>query len=62
MLRAVLVPGKGKDDPGLLLDANLTVGCGSQSVRLTQVQRAGRKPMGGADFLLGFPLGRGTQF
>ena len=60
VLRAVLVPGKG--DPGQLLDANLTVGCGSQAVRLTQVQRAGKKPMGGADFLRGFPLGRGTQF
>lgn len=60
VLRSVLVPGKG--DPGQLLDANLTVACGSQAVRLTQVQRAGKKPMGGADFLRGFPLGKGTQF
>jgi methionyl-tRNA formyltransferase len=60
VLRSVLVPGKG--DPGQLLDANLTVACGSQAVRLTQVQRSGKKPMGGADFLRGFPLGRGTQF
>lgn len=60
VLRSVLVPGKGA--PGQLLDANLTVACGSQSVRLTQVQRAGKRPMGGADFLHGFPLGKGTQF
>jgi methionyl-tRNA formyltransferase len=60
VLRSVLVPGKG--NPGQLLDANLTVACGSQAVRLTQVQRSGRRPMGGADFLRGFPLGRGTQF
>jgi methionyl-tRNA formyltransferase len=60
VLRSVLVQGKG--DPGLLLDANLTVACGSQAVRLTQVQRAGKRPVGGADFLRGFPLGRGTQF
>jgi methionyl-tRNA formyltransferase len=60
VLRSVLVPGKG--DPGQLLDANLTVACGSQAVRLTQVQRAGRSPMGVADFLRGFPLGKGTQF
>ncbi|MGO9173448.1 MAG: methionyl-tRNA formyltransferase [Rhodomicrobium sp.] len=60
VLRSVLVPGKG--DPGQLLDANLTVACGSQAVRLTQVQRSGKKPMGGADFLRGFPLGKGTQF
>lgn len=60
VLRSVLVPGKG--EPGQLLDANLTVACGSQAVRLTQVQRAGKRPMGGADFLRGFPLGKGTQF
>jgi methionyl-tRNA formyltransferase len=61
VLRSVLVRGKG--DPGQLLDANLTVACGgSQAVRLTQVQRPGKKPVGGADFLRGFPLGKGTQF
>jgi len=60
VLRSVLVPGKG--EPGQLLDGNLTVACASQAVRLTQVQRAGRKPMGGADFLRGFPLGKGTHF
>jgi len=60
VLRSVLVPGKG--DPGQLLDANLTVACGSQAVRLTQVQRSGKRPLGGADFLRGFPLGKGTQF
>ncbi|MGO8953951.1 MAG: methionyl-tRNA formyltransferase [Rhodomicrobium sp.] len=60
VLRSVLVPGKG--GPGQLLDANLTVACGSQAVRLTQVQRSGKKPVGGADFLRGFPLGKGTQF
>jgi methionyl-tRNA formyltransferase len=60
VVRSVLVPGKG--EPGQLLDGNLTVACGSQAVRLTQVQRAGKKPIGGADFLRGFPLGRGTHF
>ncbi len=60
VLRSVLVPGKG--EPGQLLDGNLTVACGTQAVRLTQVQRAGKKPMGGAEFLRGFPLGRGTHF
>jgi len=60
VLRSVLVPGKG--EPGLLLDAHLTVACGSQAVRLTQVQRAGKRPMGGAEFLRGFPLGKGTHF
>ena len=60
VLRSVLVPGKG--EPGLLLDAHLTVACGSQAVRLTKVQRAGKRAMGGADFLRGFPIGKGTHF
>jgi methionyl-tRNA formyltransferase len=60
VLRSVLVPGKG--DAGQLMDANLTVACGANAVRLTQVQRAGRKPTGGTEFLRGFPLGKGTQF
>ena len=61
VLRSVVVPGKG--EPGLLLDGHLTVACGgAQAIRLTQVQRAGRRPMGGAEFLRGFPLGKGTHF
>jgi methionyl-tRNA formyltransferase len=60
VLRSVLVPGKG--EPGQLLDANLTVACANQAVRLTQVQRAGKRPVGGAEFLRGFPLGKGTHF
>ncbi|ADP72693.1 methionyl-tRNA formyltransferase [Rhodomicrobium vannielii ATCC 17100] len=60
VLRSVLVPGKG--DPGQLLDGHLTVACGSQAVRLTRVQRAGKRAVGGDEFLRGFPLGRGTQF
>jgi methionyl-tRNA formyltransferase len=60
VLRSVLVPGRG--EPGLLLDANLTVACGSQAVMLTSVQRAGKRAIGGAEFLRGFPLGKGTHF
>jgi methionyl-tRNA formyltransferase len=54
-LRAVLAHGSGI--PGMLLDENLTVACGEGAVRLTEVQRAGRKPMSAADFLRGFTLG-----
>jgi methionyl-tRNA formyltransferase len=60
VLRSVVVPGKG--EPGYLLDANLTVACSSGAIRLTQVQRAGKRPTGGAEFLRGFPLGKGTHF
>jgi methionyl-tRNA formyltransferase len=59
-LRSVVVPGRG--EPGQLIDGQLTVACGSQAVRLTRVQRAGKKPMLGAEFLRGFPLGKGTHF
>ena len=60
VLRTVVVPGKG--EPGMLLDSHLTVACGSHALHLTQVQRAGRRPVGGAEFLRGFPLAKGTHF
>jgi len=60
VLRSVCVKGRGQ--PGQLLDNQLTVACRTQAVRLTRVQRAGKRPMSGADFLRGFPLGKGTHF
>lgn len=60
VLRSVCVQGRG--EPGQLLDNQLTVACGSQAIRLTRVQRAGKKPMTGTEFLRGFPLGKGTHF
>lgn len=60
VLRSVVVPGRG--EPGVLLDSQLTIACGHQAVRFTRVQRAGKKPMLGAEFLRGFPLAKGTHF
>lgn len=60
VLRSVIVQGHGES--GTLLDSQLTVACGQQAVRLTRVQRAGKKPMLGAEFLRGFPLAKGTHF
>ncbi|MDZ4791425.1 MAG: methionyl-tRNA formyltransferase [Hyphomicrobiales bacterium] len=60
ILRSVSVPGKG--DPGTLIDNKLTVACGQNAVRLTLVQRAGKKPMTVPEFLRGFPLGKGSVF
>jgi methionyl-tRNA formyltransferase len=59
-LRSVLVPGRG--EPGQVIDGMLTVACGQGAIQLTQLQRAGRKPMASAEFLRGFPIGRGTTF
>ena len=56
-LRATLAEGEGK--PGTLLDDQLTIACGKGAVRLTQVQRAGKRPMGAGDFLRGARSRRG---
>ena len=41
--------------------ASLTVACAQGAVRLTQVQRAGKKPVNAGEFLRGFPLGAGSR-
>jgi methionyl-tRNA formyltransferase len=58
VLRAGVADGSGV--PGEVLDDALTVACGSGAVRLLELQRAGKKPMGAAEFLRGFPLARGA--
>ncbi len=39
-----------------MLDDKLTIACGSGSVRLVEVQRAGGKPMRAEEFLRGMPI------
>ncbi len=46
--------------PGMVLDATLTVGCGSGALRLTRVQLPGRAAMDTASFLRGHPIAPGT--
>ncbi|WP_349366471.1 MAG: methionyl-tRNA formyltransferase [Nitratireductor rhodophyticola] len=58
LLRAERADGKGA--PGEVLDDALTIACGDGAVRLTEVQRAGGKPMRAVDFLRGAKLGKGT--
>jgi methionyl-tRNA formyltransferase len=58
VLRAGVADGSGI--PGEVLDDALTVACGSGAVRLLELQRAGKRPMGAADFLRGFSLARGA--
>jgi methionyl-tRNA formyltransferase len=58
VLRAAPADGGGR--PGEVLDDALTVACGVGAVRLTELQRAGKKPMRAEDFLRGFPLPLGT--
>jgi methionyl-tRNA formyltransferase len=45
--------------PGLLLDDELLVACGRGALRLTELQRAGKKPMKAEELLRGLPLPAG---
>jgi methionyl-tRNA formyltransferase len=47
--------------PGMALDDALTIACGRDALRLTLLQKAGKKPMSGADFLRGQKLPAGSQ-
>jgi methionyl-tRNA formyltransferase len=58
VLRSARTEGQGM--PGMILDDRLTVACGEGAVRLTQVQRAGKRPMSADEFLRGVKLSAGT--
>ncbi len=58
VLRSTLCEGQG--EPGKVVDDALAVACGSGAVRLTRLQRAGKKPAGADEFLRGARLARGT--
>jgi methionyl-tRNA formyltransferase len=47
---------EGSGPPGRVLDSKLTIACGSGAVRLVQLQRAGKQPMGADEFLRGTPV------
>jgi methionyl-tRNA formyltransferase len=59
VLRTALAGGAA--EPGTLLDGEGTVACAEGAIRLCQVQRAGGKPMSGADFLRGARLEPGSR-
>ncbi len=50
--------GVGEGEPGRVLDDRLTIACGEGSVRLIELQRAGRQPMTAEEFLRGMPIAR----
>jgi methionyl-tRNA formyltransferase len=52
--------GVGEGPPGRVLDDKLTVACGAGSVRLIELQRAGRQPMAADEFLRGMPVARAS--
>ncbi|ODT31525.1 MAG: methionyl-tRNA formyltransferase [Kaistia sp. SCN 65-12] len=59
LLRSVLSEGGG--EPGTVMDDALAVACGTGSVRLVEVQRAGGRPIAAREFLRGTRIGKGTK-
>lgn len=53
--------GDGSGAPGTVLDDHLTIACGEGSVRLVQVQRAGKQPMSAEEFLRGTAVKSGAR-
>ncbi len=53
-------PEDGDGAPGHALDARLLIACGSGALRLTRLQRAGRKAMGAEELLRGLAVPAGT--
>ena len=58
VLRTQMIEGAAP--PGFVLDAGLSISCGRGALRLIEVQRAGRAPMTGQDFLRGVKLKPGA--
>ena len=52
---------QARDDVGVVLDDELTISCGSDALRPTRVQRAGRAAMSVAELLRGFAIPPGTR-
>lgn len=47
--------------PGTVMDDQLSIACGAGAVRLLEVQRAGKRPQSGLEFLRGFTLQTGDH-
>ena len=47
-------------EPGHVLDDNLTIGCGSNSIQILELQRQGKNKQTAKEFLLGKKINKGT--
>jgi methionyl-tRNA formyltransferase len=61
VLASSLVPDCTGGAPGKVMDSDLLVACSNGAVRLTRLQRAGRRPAEREDFLRGFAVPAGTH-
>lgn len=55
------VPEGFSGAPGTVLDDSLTIACGSEALRLTRLQRAGKREMAAGELLRGWTLAAGTR-
>jgi methionyl-tRNA formyltransferase len=51
----------GEGEPGSLIDDALTVACGEGTLKLSELQRAGRAPASAEAFLRGYKIARGDR-
>ena len=58
VLRAKMSSENGKS--GYVLDENLTIGCGSNSIKILELQRQGKNRQTTKEFLLGKKISKGT--
>jgi methionyl-tRNA formyltransferase len=61
VLAATVEPGPASDTPGTVLDERLAIACGTGVLRPLRLQRPGRAALPSAEFLRGFPIGKGTS-
>jgi methionyl-tRNA formyltransferase len=54
-------PSAGAGAPGEVIDDRLTVACAEGAVRLTELQRAGGRPVTAEEFLRGLKMEKGTE-
>jgi methionyl-tRNA formyltransferase len=54
-------PSAGAGSPGEVIDDRLTVACADGAVRLTDLQRAGGRPVTSEEFLRGLKMEKGTE-
>jgi len=56
------IPADGQGQPGQVLDGNLAVACGTGAIRLTRLQRAGKRAMGAADAVVGWKVRPNSEY
>ncbi|HJS31039.1 MAG TPA: methionyl-tRNA formyltransferase, partial [Alphaproteobacteria bacterium] len=61
VLGAVIAEDGAGAPPGAVLDARLTIACGSGALRLTRLQKAGRAVLDAESFLRGRPVAAGAR-